>query len=313
MLLLEVKNLIMLSTMYAKPILQPIGTLQPIEKRLVTLASIDFDSSETSFSVLKHWDDRDNQDGLRPQNLAVQLYQSDQPYSFDQSESITTGKETKFGDIKYLDEANDWEYIWKNLPLKNENGQTAYYTVREEFDSKDYNLSIQTTDGGKDLYLKNEHTPEKVTIEGEKVWDDSNNQDGIRPQDISVQLYANGKESGKPVTLNEGNKWQYTWKELDEKKNGKTIEYIVKEVDVPEGYTATVTDNGKGHITLTNSHNVSKVPGTNGSGTTSKNGTTNNNKPNLPSTGEDHSMSPIFHGAGILLMSMGAFYIRRKH
>lgn len=298
---------------YAKPILQPIGTLQPIEKRLVTRASIDFDSSETSFSVLKHWDDRDNQDGLRPQNLAVQLYQSDQPYSFDQSESITTGKETKFGDIKYLDEANDWEYIWKNLPLKNENGQTAYYTVREEFDSKDYNLSIQTTDGGKALYLKNEHTPEKVTIEGEKVWDDSNNQDGIRPQDISVQLYANGKESGKPVTLNEGNKWQYTWKELDEKKNGKTIEYIVKEVDVPEGYTATVTDDGKGHITLTNSHNVSKVPGTNGSGTTSRNGTTNNNKPNLPSTGEDHSMSPIFYGAGILLMSMGAFYIRRKH
>ncbi|WP_277756525.1 LPXTG cell wall anchor domain-containing protein [Vagococcus sp. CY53-2] len=58
---------------------------------------------------------------------------------------------------------------------------------------------------------------------------------------------------------------------------------------------------------MTNSHNVSKVPGTNG------NGTTNNNKPNLPSTGEDHSMSPIFHGAGILLMSMGAFYIRRKH
>lgn len=171
----------------------------------------------------------------------------------------------------------------------------------------DYTVSIKGND------LTNSYTPGKTSVTVSKYWNDSNNQDGIRPQDISVQLYANGKESGKPVTLNEGNKWQYTWKELDEKKNGKTIEYIVKEVDVPEGYTATVTDDGKGHITLTNSHNVSKVPGTNGSGTTSRNGTTNNNKPNLLSTGEDHSMSPIFYGAGILLMSMGAFYIRRKH
>ncbi|APB32084.1 Cna B-type domain-containing protein [Vagococcus teuberi] len=334
---------------------------------------------KTSVTVSKHWNDANNQDGIRPQDISVQLY--------------ADGKES--GKPVTLNKGNKWQYTWKELDEK-KNGKTIEYTVKETNVPKGYNSTITNNDNG-NIIITNSHEPEKTEVSGKKTWDDANNQDGkrpesikvnllangvkvdsktvtekdnwaytfshldkyengepivytvsedrvsdytvsmkdnnitnsytpgktsvtvskhwndannqdgIRPQDISVQLYADGKESGKPVTLNEGNKWQYTWKELDEKKNGKTIEYTVKEINVPKGYTATVTDDGKGHLTLTNSHNVSKVPGTSGSGTT------NNNKSNLPSTGEGHSMSPIFYGAGILLMSMGAFYIRRKH
>lgn len=156
-------------------------------------------------------------------------------------------------DSKTVTEKDNWAYTFSHLD-KYENGEPIVYTVNEDR-VPDYTVSIKDND------ITNSYTPGKTSVTVSKHWSDSNNQDGIRPQDISVQLYADGKESGKPVTLNEGNKWQYIWKELDEKKNGKT----------------------------------------------------NNNKPNLPSTGEDYSMSPILYGAGILLMSMGAFYTRRKH
>ncbi len=72
--------------------------------------------------------------------------------------------------------------------------------------------------------------PEPVDVHVEKIWDDAGNQDGKRPADIQVQLYADGEKSGEPVTLNEGNGWSHTWRELDEKSDGKDIAYTVKEV-----------------------------------------------------------------------------------
>ena len=44
-----------------------------------------------------------------------------------------------------------------------------------------------------------------------KVWDDNNNQDGIRPAEIKVQLYANGTPVGNETVLNEGNAWSHTF------------------------------------------------------------------------------------------------------
>lgn len=72
--------------------------------------------------------------------------------------------------------------------------------------------------------------PEPVDVHVEKIWDDAGNQPGKRPADIQVQLYADGEKSGEPVTLNEGNGWSHTWRELDEKSDGKDIAYTVKEV-----------------------------------------------------------------------------------
>ena len=72
--------------------------------------------------------------------------------------------------------------------------------------------------------------PEPVDVHVEKIWDDAENQDGKRPADIQVQLYADGEKSGEPVTLGEGNNWSHTWTELDEKSAGKDIAYTVKEV-----------------------------------------------------------------------------------
>ena len=48
-------------------------------------------------------------------------------------------------------------------------------------------------------------TPEETSVSVKKVWNDSNNQDGIRPDSVTVQLYADGKASGAPVDLNAAN------------------------------------------------------------------------------------------------------------
>ncbi|MFR5149640.1 MAG: Cna B-type domain-containing protein [Ruminococcus sp.] len=45
----------------------------------------------------------------------------------------------------------------------------------------------------------NTYAPEETSVSVRKVWDDSSNQDGIRPASVTVQLYADGKANGAPV------------------------------------------------------------------------------------------------------------------
>ena len=94
---------------------------------------------------------------------------------------------------------------------------------------------------------------EDTKISVEKVWDDKNDQDGIRPTTIKVQLYADGKASGRTVELSENNNWKYTWKDLDKQKDGEDIVYTVDEIEIPDGYTKTVTNKGAA-FTITNTH-----------------------------------------------------------
>ncbi|WP_430606769.1 hypothetical protein IGJ55_003029 [Enterococcus sp. AZ170] len=235
---------------------QPLGGYQPIERTLTTRTSIDLDLSETSFSVLKNWDDSNNQDGIRPLNLPVQLYQSDKPYTHTSNESLTQGNETKFGEVQELNEENGWEYIWGNLPIKDNNGNPLYYTAREELDSK-YDLSINSTDEGKAILLTNTYKPETVDLKGVKSWEDGNNQDGIRPSSIVVNLLADGEIiQTKNVTENEG--WAYEFSDLPKYKEGKEIDYTVTENSVPN-YTA-ISDG----MNITNTHipEVTEISGT---------------------------------------------------
>ena len=87
-----------------------------------------------------------------------------------------------------------------------------------------------------------------------KVWDDNNNQDGIRPAEIKVQLYANGTPVGNETVLNEDNAWTYTFTELPQFENSKEIEYTVKEINIPNGYTNHITIDENGNIVVTNTH-----------------------------------------------------------
>lgn len=69
-----------------------------------------------------------------------------------------------------------------------------------------------------------------------KVWDDEGNENK-RPQEITVQLLKDG-EIHQTVTLNAGNRWRWTWPELDSQSRWLVVE---KEVT---NYTASVRQEG---------------------------------------------------------------------
>jgi hypothetical protein len=96
-------------------------------------------------------------------------------------------------------------------------------------------------------------TNEPNTLSVKKVWNDSEDAQGKRPQSVKVQLYsqdgegAEKKAFGQPVTLDASNNWSYTWEMIDEAKT-----WSVEEVDVPKGYTAQITGSATEGFTITN-------------------------------------------------------------
>lgn len=96
------------------------------------------------------------------------------------------------------------------------------------------------------LYAKYEEILINVGVT--KVWDDEDNQDGIRPDSINVTL-----SNGTTVTLNEENSWTATVENVPEYKDGEKINYTWTEDEV-EGYELTDTSVEDNITTLTNTH-----------------------------------------------------------
>lgn len=183
----------------------------------------------TEVSGTKTWNDNDDQDGKRPDSITVNL--------------LANG--TKVASQEVTADTN-WTYTFSNL-AKYANGSAITYTVTE--DSVD---NYTTTINGYDI--TNSYTPGKTSLTVTKIWDDSDDQDGLRPNSIDVQLYANGKKSGDVVTLTAADNWIYTWTNLAEKANKKDIVYSVKEVTEVDGYTTTEGKVENGNVTITNTH-----------------------------------------------------------
>ena len=149
----------------------------------------------------------------------------------------------------------NWKYSFKNLP-KYANGEPIIYTVTEDTVT-DYTTEVTGTT------ITNKYQPGKTSISVIKAWEDGNNQDGLRPTDIKVQLYADGTPEGEEITLNAGNQWSYTWSGLDEMKSGQKIVYTVEEAGKIAGYDTVISGEAKTGYVITNSHTpeLTKISG----------------------------------------------------
>ena len=194
----------------------------------------------TNISGEKVWDDGDNQDGKRPESITVNLF--------------ANGEKIDSKAVK-ADAEGNWKYSFKNLP-KYANGQLISYTVTEDA-VPEYTTEISGTT------IINKYQPGKTSISVIKAWEDGNNQDGLRPTDIKVQLYADGSKQGEEVTLNAGNQWSYTWSGLNEMKSGQKISYTVKEAGKVTGYDTVISGEAKTGYVITNSHTpeLTKISG----------------------------------------------------
>ena len=178
----------------------------------------------------KTWDDANNQDGKRPNQIKVNLMNG-------ATKVATTTVQP--------DAAGKWEYKFTNVN-KYENGQVVNYTVEEE-PVDGYTATVTGYN------IKNSYTPKKTSVTVTKKWDDNNDQDGKRPEKVKVQLYGDGVKVGGEVELEKAT-WSHTWNNLPEKKAGQNIKYTVKEVGTVDGYTATYDTQGENKVVITNKH-----------------------------------------------------------
>ena len=101
-----------------------------------------------------------------------------------------------------------------------------------------------------DWTVTNNHTPIVTGLNVTKVWDDNDDQDKIRPENVTVYLYADGVKINETV-LNADNDWKVTFPDLAVYSNGQVINYTIGEAAVAN-YTAVITNVSAYDWTVTN-------------------------------------------------------------
>ena len=183
---------------------------------------------DVTINVNKNWQDNDNQDGKRPEKITVELYRNNEN---EPVETVT------------IDASSDWKYVFNKLPKYDENKNEITYRV-VEVTVPEYDTKYEISDNGVEIY--NHHTPETTSISGRKTWNDSSNQDGVRPDSITVELLKTvdgtttsmGDNYKRTLTGNTVDTVDYSWSDLPVYEAGKRITYTVKEVGESNGKIA---------------------------------------------------------------------------
>ena len=186
-------------------------------------------------TVKGEWNDKNNQDGKRTE-ITAELY----------ADGTATGNKV------VLNAANNYTSSFEAAKYKG--GNAISYTVQASAVPAGYTASVSgNTAAG--FIVTGAYVPETVNISVKNVWNDGNNEDGIRTSSITVELYADNVTTGKKVTLNAANSWTAVFSGVAKYKDGgKLISYTVKETAVPANYTVSVSGNAQTGYTLTNSH-----------------------------------------------------------
>ena len=195
-----------------------------------------YEPAKKTVSGTVKWEDANNQDGKRPEKVTVTLNKT------------VDGTTTKVKDVEVVTPASSADtsnYEFTDLP-QYEGGKEITYTVAQN------SVDAYTTkvDG---FNIVNTHEVEKTVVEGTKTWNDADDQDGVRPAEITIKLFKNGTEAEvKKVTEADGWKWKF--ENLDKYYDkGKEVKYTIEE-DKVEKYTTEV--NG---VNVTNTHEPEKT------------------------------------------------------
>ena len=165
-------------------------------------------------TVTKAW--ANDTPSLRPDSILVQLYRDGVAY----------------GEPVELSEANGWTKVWTGL-----DGEYAW-SVDEVAVPEGYEKSVSVESGI--VTITNTHTNIHIgdaQVSVTKVWADNGYPD--RPASVTVQLLCGGEAYGEPVVLSADNNWRHTWTGLNE-----DLTWTLAEINVPEGYTSNLTQDG---------------------------------------------------------------------
>ncbi len=183
----------------------------------------------------KVWDDTDNWDALRPDEITFAVERKaagEDAYApvmdaDGQPLEITLTEEGEWkGQLVQIDIVDDrniayqYRFVEKDLP----EGYT--YTVTQ-IDETHYTA-------------RNVHERYTVDVSGAKEWNDNDDENGLRPESITVRLLRDGELiKTKVVKADENGQWNYSFgKLLKNEEGGREYVYTVEEEYVPK-YTPT--------------------------------------------------------------------------
>ena len=138
---------------------------------------------------------------------------------------------------------------------------TVNVTVSYDRNTKKLSVKAAYLNGGKSgssAEFNNEYHKPVTSVQGKKVWADSNDRSQMRPESITIHLLRNGEEI-KTKTVTEANDWKWTFDDLDKfDANDKEYKYTIKEDTVPF-YTSAESKDADGNTVITNTYKPEKL------------------------------------------------------
>ncbi len=158
---------------------------------------------------------------------------------------------------KELSSSNNWKHTFENLrKYKPVTDEEIVYKVEEETVPSGYKVEYEIDSQGNQI-IKN--ILNKTSVKVTKVWEDKNDQDGKRPDSVTIKLFADGKETGKTLILKKANNWTGSFIDLDEYKDGKKIVYTIKEETVGNGYITEIIGEAEKGFKVINTRQTEKT------------------------------------------------------
>ena len=201
--------------------------------------------------------------------------------------------------IKLTEETN-WKHTFTELPKYDEvTGEEINYTLVEK--ALEGYSSVITGSAETGFTVTNTITG-KASVGVTKVWK------GGKEKNITVILLANGEELQRKQ-LSEDENWQYTFSNLEKYKDGKEINYTVKEVIV-DGYNTTITGSvEEGYLITNTKKGTNSNANANGNSNNNNTNSSNNNNTNTPQTGDSAN---ILIYLIVLLSSIVIIYVIQR-
>lgn len=181
------------------------------------VATLTHEIQTVSKQAVVEWNDNNNQDNKRPASMSVQLYADGEPVA---------------GKFVTLSDANFWAYEWTELPQCSVGGAEILYSAQvtsmlTEYEAHSTEMTIEMT-----------YVPQSTSIPVFLSWVDKQDVDGLRPEIVESELYADGVATGAAQKLSGANNWSTVWTNYPTHNEGTRIDYTVMLTSVPDGYEA---------------------------------------------------------------------------
>lgn len=233
-----------------------------------------FVEDTVALTIRKIWADGSNEGGVRPDSISVQIYADGEAYEVVDLKAPENVSEDD-PDIWILSVNGLPEYSSYKL-IENDDGtvwivgdERIVYTaeeVKQDGSGEYYVPSYDNADGVVEIVNTLDRGEASVSVT--KSWEDDSNSLGLRPESITITLYADGI-SCKTVqigaaddTTDDMNKWSYTFTGLEKYiyKDGKCvpIDYSVQENAVYK-YDASVVKDGDYEFTVNNTLTTTSI------------------------------------------------------